>query len=77
MPAIVTPSAILGFLTGGGGVGAGDVVGVVSVVVVSVVVVSVVVDGGGESAKAYAAASPATPSAIRSTSSAARFTARV
>jgi hypothetical protein len=79
MPLIVTPGAILARFGGGDGFGA-VVVGVVAVVVVSVVVVSVVPvvpGGGGESARAYAAAAPATPKASIRTRSAVRFTAGV
>src|SRR5690348_8268409 len=76
MPLIVTPDAMRGFFTGGGGCGARGVVGVVDVVPGCVVVAPVVPVGpvGGESASAYAAAAPAMPKASRRTTSAARFT---
>jgi hypothetical protein len=78
MPAIVTPEAILACFTGGFGVGAGWVlVGTVVVDDVSVVVESDGGGAGGESANAYAEATPATARASNSTSSAARFTAAV
>ena len=80
MPSIVTSEAIRAFFTGGFGVVTGCVlVGTVSVEEVSVVesVLVVVAGGGFESASAYAAATPDTPTASSSTRSAARFTAGV
>ena len=77
---IVTPAAILARFAGGGGVGVAEVlVEAVPVVEVSVGSVPVVVGGGdgGESASAYAAAPPDTPSASITARSPARFTAAV